>query len=400
MRVALVLKQLDPRRGGAEQWTTQFAAALVQRGHEVHVVAQRFGEQVGHLSIVAHPVRRVRSRLAFAEAAQAKLMAIAPDIIHDMGVGWYCDVFHPHAGSWASVTERKLRLVAPWLRPLKQRVDRWLPRQREYRTLVSRQYADNGQIMLALSETAADDFRRFHGVPSERIRIVYNGVDTVRFSPEHRGLHRRAVRRRLGVSDETVLALIVAHNFRLKGLPALLGAMSRLTAERVPLHLAVVGGKHLRPWEWTARRLGLGGSVSFLGAVDDTVPYYAAADLYVHPTFYDMCSLVVLEAAASGLPILTTRINGVSELLTQGTEGLLISDPADVDELTDRMRALFDESLRLKMARAARQMALRHTLKRNVDEILDVYEEVIEMRRPAVSRKPPARPPVGTAWKV
>lgn len=395
MKVALVLERFDPHRGGLEQWTMRFAAQLIRRGHEVHVVATRFDPQTRAVPIIPHQLRDVGPRRAFAEAAQAKLFSLAPQVIHDMGSGWYCDVFHPHGGSWASVTQRKLLLYPHWFRPLKRRVDRLLRRQREFRALMSRQYADNGQILVALSHTVADDFRRFHGVPPERIRVVYNGVDTDQFSPAHRPTYREAVRRELGVGDETLLALIVAHNFRLKGVPTLLRAMRRLTAEAEPVHLAVLGGKRLPFWRRMAGRLGVENAVSFVGPKTDTTPYYAAADVYVHPTFYDTCSLVVLEAAASGLPIVTSRLNGVSELLHDGVEGLLISDPADADELAGQLRILLDESLRLKMGRAARQTALKHTLQRNVEEILAVYEEVVSTRRAAPAT---AKPVVGSGW--
>ncbi len=381
MRVALVLEQFEPLRGGLEQWTVRFAARLVDRGHEVHVVARSFDPRTREMPVIAHRLDGVGPRLAFAEAAQAKLLEIVPDVIHDMGCGWYCDVFHPHGGSWASITERKLLLHPAWLRSLKRRIDRRLRRQREFQELASRQYADNGQIMVALSRSAADDFVRLHRVPPQRIRVVYNGVDPDRFSPTHRDTYREAVRRELGVDDRTLLALIVAHNFRLKGVPTLLRAMRQFNGQGKPVHLAVVGGKRLSGWRRAAGRLGVGKSVSFVGSKDDTVPYYAAADFYVHPTFHDTCSLVVLEAAACGLPIITTRVNGVSELLRDGEDGLLMSDPGDAEELAERMSVLLDDPLRRKMGLAARQTALRHTLDRNVDEILAVYEEAVAARR-------------------
>jgi UDP-glucose:(heptosyl)LPS alpha-1,3-glucosyltransferase len=181
----------------------------------------------------------------------------------------------------------------------------------------------------------------------------------------------------------------VAHNFRLKGVPTLLRAMSRLAELRLPVHLLVVGGRHLRPWRRAAARLGVDRIVSFVGLKDDTAPYYAAADVYVHPTHYDPCSLVVLEAAASGLPVITTRINGVSELLHDGVDSLLIHDRCDADELAGRTRSLFDDPLRRAMGAAARQTALQHTLGRNVEQILDVYREVLGLRPGRSGARPP-----------
>jgi UDP-glucose:(heptosyl)LPS alpha-1,3-glucosyltransferase len=292
------------------------------------------------------------------------------------------------------------------LRPWKRAVNQWLPRYRRFDALMARQYVNDGRILLALSRQTQADFEQIHGVPREQIRLGYNGVDPVRFSPEHRIKYREAVRRWLGVDDDTAVLLIVAHNFPLKGVPTLLQAMGRLTAQGQPAHLAVVGGKRLRRYERAAGRLGAASTVTFTGTVRDTVPFYAAADIYVHPTFHDSCSLVVLEALASGLPVITSRLNGAAELLTEGVEGYVVPDPADVDDLLARLEPLFDTAVRERMGLAARRLAMEHTLERNVNEVLAVYEEVIQTRggearqamlrarRPFVCRKTPpeARP--------
>ncbi|MGA2031786.1 MAG: glycosyltransferase family 4 protein [Thermoguttaceae bacterium] len=385
MRVGLVLERFEPCRGGLEQWTFQFAAELIRRGYEVHVVARQFSPAIARLSITPHRVPPVRSRLEFAEAARAILLPLALDVVHDMGAGWYCDIFHPHGGSWASVTERKLLLVPRWLRPLKRRLDPWLPRYREFQQLMARQYADRGQLLVALSQGVADDFRRFHQVASGQIRLIHNGVDTGHFSPERAAACRAAIRRQLGLDERSLLALIVAQNFRLKGLPTLLRALARLTARRLPIHGVVVGGKRLGPWRRFAARLGLQRTTTFVGPVDDPLPYYGAADCYVHPTLYDTCSLVVLEAAACGLPVVTTRYNGISELLANGVEGWIVADPTDAAELAERIATLLEPRLRLEMGAAARRLATQHTFQQNVDQILDLYDEVVRRRVPLAS---------------
>jgi len=379
MRIGLVVEKFDPLRGGLEQWSVQFASQLLDRGHEVHVVAAGFGEEAPAMPIIPHRLEGVHSRIGFAEAAEQKLRSLCLDVVHDTGVGWYCDVFQPHGGSRRVVLEQSILLVPPWLRPLKRAFRYATPRHGRFAALMERQYVNDGRIMLALSRKMADDFHRLHDVPPERIRLIYNGVDTVRFSPENRERYRESVRRYLGVDDRTTLLLIVAHNFRLKGVPTLLRAMGRLAARRAPVHLAVVGGRRLRKYVRMAGRLGAGSMVTFVGSVHDTVPFYAAADAYVHPTYYDSCSLVVLEALASGLPAITSRFNGVGELMTEGAEGFVLGDPSSVDELLGRIERLFDPDTRLRMGQAARRMARKHTIQRNADAVLAVYEEVIQM---------------------
>lgn len=382
MRVGLVLEEFDPSHGGLEQWTSQFASCLAQKGHEVHVVARRFAKSAATLPIIAHAIGDVGPRLGFAKFAEVKLRSLKLDVIHDMGSGWYSDVFQPHGSLWTVVMKRKLLRWPRYLRPAKHLVDQLLPRVREFKVLAQQQYANKGQVIVALSQSVADDFQRFQHVRPEQIRVIYNGVDTYRFSPEHRTIYRELMRQHLGVGDQTVLALIVAHNFWLKGVLTLLHAMGRLAAEQRPVHLVVVGGKRLKPWQRIARQLGVEETVTFVGPTENTVPYYAAADMYVHPTFYDACSLVLLEAAASGLPVITTRHhNGVSELFTEDKEVFLLAAPDDADEVAGRMRALLDDLVRRRMGNAAREMALMHTFDRNVDEILAVYHEVVVRAR-------------------
>ncbi|MEA1951982.1 MAG: glycosyltransferase family 4 protein [Planctomycetota bacterium] len=394
MRVGLVIEQFDPRRGGAEQWTAQFAAALIARGHEVHVIARGFGPQIGGMPIVRHLLGDVRCRLGFARAAEHAVRSLDLDIVHDTGCGWHCDIFQPHGGSRCVAARQNILLAPRWLQPFKRAVNGLSPRYRQFDALLQRQYADDGRTVVALSRRVAADLVQQHGVPDERIRLVYNGVDTQRFSPRHRIKSRRALRARLGVSDDTLLLLIVAHNFRLKGVPMLLEAMAAWRHSR-PAHLLVVGGKRPQRYRRAARRLGVAAAATFVGSVDDPVPYYAAADVYVHPTYYDPCSLVVLEALASGLPVVTSRANGASELIEDGQEGFLLENSHSSQEFLGRMVPLLDDDRREAMGRAARRLARRHSFERNVDEMVAVYEEILRERRRAPDATPIVAPDGG-----
>lgn len=382
MKIALVVEEYDPARGGVEQWTHQFARQLSQWGHEIHIVARRFAPIFDH-HFVRHYVPRGGSRLDFARQAEAKLRAIEADVNHDTGAGWHANVFQPHGGSRMASFQQNLQLLPAWARPAKLQATRVLPRYREFDQLVARQYADDGRIVLALSKMVAHDIQRWHGVSRERIRVVYNGVDTVRYSPMKRAIYRDPARDQLGVSPDETLLLIVAHNLKLKGVPTLLRSVGQLRREGLPVRLAVVGGKPGGSYLRLAAKCGASEAVTFVGSVADPLPYYAAADVYVQPTFYDPCSLVVLEALACGLPVVTSRFNGASELITEAAEGYVVNDPASADELTESLRPLFDADTRERMSNAARKLAVQHTLERNCREILSVYQAFASVRRRA-----------------
>lgn len=375
MKIALVLDRFDPRLGGLEQWTYQLATWLLTAGHEVHVVAFAFAPDFLPAGLIPHLLAQPNSRLERAAAAEMCLKTLSLDVIHDMGTGWFFDVFHPVFGSRIAGYRRDLASLPPvrrlreWLSPARRR------RYRQLRVLERRQYATTTGIIIPVSRMVQTHLRTLHGVDPARMRLVYNGVDTQCFSLERRSQDRATIRGRLGLQHET-LYLFVACNFRLKGLATVLRAMRILIADGQLVHLAVVGGGPIEIFQRIAARLGVSKYTTFCGFVEETVPYYAAADVFVFPTFYDPCSLVALEAWAGGLPVITSRYNGAAELMTPGEEGFVVDDPRDARQLALQMECLLDESLRARMARAARTLALEHSTEKKFATILEIYQRV------------------------
>ena len=109
MRIGIVLKTFQMQRGGAEVWTLGFVRWLVQQGHEVHVVARKCDDVVHALGVTTHMVN-IRSPWRFAAAVERLLRSLDLDIVHDMGFGWYADIFHSHIGS-PFIHRRRLREI-------------------------------------------------------------------------------------------------------------------------------------------------------------------------------------------------------------------------------------------------------------------------------------------------
>jgi len=380
MNVALVIEQLDPRRGGVEQWTWQFARRLLARGHRLELVAAGFAPEARQLGCAVHELGRQPSRVAFAAAAEAKLRTLSVDVIHDTGCGWYCDVFQPHGGSRAASITQNLQLATRAWRPIKRHAQAWLPRYRQFRQLERKQYGQRDRIYLALSQRVAADLRQHHQVPPEQLRIVYNGVDLERFHPDRRQGEREPLRAQLRLGARDLLALIVAHNFRLKGVAPLIRAVARVRRLGLPLSLAVIGGGKPAAYQRLAQSLNIGAQAHFIGSVSDVAPWYAAADLYVQPTYYDPCSLVALEALASGLPVITTIFNGAGELIPEGEAGYVLPEPDDDLALAETISRMCVPATLERMSLAARKTAMGHSFDHNCDEILAVYDEIAPQR--------------------
>ena len=294
--------------------------------------------------------------------------------------GCAAPLLHPQSGSRLANERREAMAGSRWRRWLlwaNPRRRRWL---REVRRFEERRFAPaSDALVIAVSNMVADDLQAWHGVKAGRIRVVPNGVDASRFFPPTPAV-REHWRRRFDLVDRTVF-LFSAHNPRLKGLHALLLAFARVMPGRPDLALVAIGKKPDAEILRLVRRQGLEKAVSFPGHVADPTPFYWASDAFVLPSWHDACSLTVLEACACGLPVITTRSNGVADLLTDGHEGRIVERAGDIAALASCLAELSRPEVRTRMAAHALETARRNDFVRNVDAIVRVYDEVASRRQ-------------------
>ncbi len=201
------------------------------------------------------------------------------------------------------------------------------------------------------------------GVPDERIQVILNGVDLTEFAPGP------APREALELPDGVPLALF-AGDIRTprKNLDTTLKALVSVP----DLHLAVAGSTEGSPYPVLCTALGLTGRVHFLGFRRDMAALMRATDFFVFPSRYEACSLVLLEALASGLPVITAATAGGAEVVTPDC-GIVLPGPNDVSALAAAMQALTqDHERRQQMSRAARAVAEGHSWAGMAGAYLDV----------------------------
>ncbi len=377
MKFALVADRFDPLAGGREQWTVGLAAHLLGRGHEVHVVA--FCEANHGLPVRCHILPYARRMLARAQSVAAMIGTLKPDVVHDGGTSWSGDVFQPHTGS-CLLSEASLLAAQSRMYRLRAAMSPRAWRYRWHMARLEHLQVHNATRIVALSRRLRGLLAERHGVPPDRITVIPNGVDTQRFAPARLAGGRLPVRRALGLGDGT-LFLAVAHNLRLKGVDNAMRALAVLRREGADVQLAIAGGGADPFWTGLATQLGVGDRVHFLGPVRDVAQPFAAADVLVHPTRWDACSLATLEGLAAGLPVITTAVNGASELIAHGQSGFVLPDPEDVSALTMHMRLLLDSDTRRCIGAAARATALQHDSRDNFLAVEELLHEVADERR-------------------
>jgi UDP-glucose:(heptosyl)LPS alpha-1,3-glucosyltransferase len=388
MRIALNYFWVDPARGGAETYVCDLARKLVETGHEVSLYANGW-----HPDALPAAVRCIRvdapGRVAWARIwnfAQnsARALAGAP---YDCTVGfintWYHDVIIPQAGLRAASLEHNARRFPPGMRTLYRLAKRANPKYWVYQAIERKQYDRRRPVLVVAPSKMVERHLWLHYENlHECVRVVPNAIDVARLQVADPAAARAALRRRLGLREDDLVALFVGHNPWLKGLKPLLAALGqrlRDKPEARPVHLIACGGGPVEPFKAMARRLRLDGRVHLLGFVEDVRECYWASDFFVLPTYYDPCSLVLFEALACGLPVITTRFNGAGETIRNGREGFVISSPGARSELIAAIEKIAeaDDFKRGWRSRKAMQMGHEQSFDLHFSRIMEVFEEVV-----------------------
>jgi glycosyltransferase involved in cell wall biosynthesis len=205
------------------------------------------------------------------------------------------------------------------------------------------------------------------GVPDEKISVVLNGVNPDEFGPS------LTDRKKLGLPENVPLALFVGD---IRTARKNLDTVLRALVDCPGVHLAVAGSVARSPYPKMAENLAVADRVRFLDFRTDIPDLMRASDVFTFPSRYEACSIALLEAMASGLPVITAKTAGGAEVVTSEC-GYVLEDPNDVASLTRHLRALTsDSALRSKMGTAARQVVENYTWERMTDRYVDVFESV------------------------
>ncbi len=380
MRIALARYRYTPH-GGAERYLDGVAERLREGGAEVRILSSSWEgaeKAVASWERIRVPKRPALFRPFLFALAVGRWARAHPEWLL---FSWErlpgAEIVRAGDGCHAEWLARKRALKAPRAAAL----DRLRPLNR---TLVQleRQMFQSEKLLAVIANSARgkEEIVRHYGVPAENIFVVHNGVDLLRFPPAKREEARVGLRGRFGISGEETVFLFVGSGFARKGIGVLTDAAIALARAGMRFRVLVVGKGDPRPYLDRAASAGADGTLRFLGPVSGAEEFYLGADAFVFPTVYEPFSNACLEAMAAGLPVVTTRTNGVTEIFRDGDAGFVLEDPFDASALAGRMRELLDPALRGRMGAAARGAAEGVPLGTKVEEILGVLARVWEKR--------------------
>jgi UDP-glucose:(heptosyl)LPS alpha-1,3-glucosyltransferase len=366
MRIAFIVHDYH-KTGGHSRYVYELSSRFA-RDHEVHVFANRIdGERDPRIAFHHIPAMRfyaLASVLTFIVPATLQRLARF-DIVHAQGLcGLRQNVVTAHMcqPAWYAAQEKHVGALT-----LKQKIFR--AAAQPFEKFIFQPHST--RTVIAVSKRVANDLEQYYH-RTENVSVVYHGVDLETFNPGNRNRFRAAVRSELNLADDRFTALYVG-DLQKAGRPAI-EAISRIP----DANLICVSSSDPEPYRDVARQYGAADRIHFLPNTSTIERYYAAADVFVFPSFYDTFGMVVSEAMASGLPVIASRAAGAAELIEHSVSGIVMDEAWDVAALTQWVERLkLDATMRDNIGRAGRAAIERFTWDKTAAETMSVYLSIL-----------------------
>ncbi len=371
MRIAILTRRFDSAGGGTERDLIVTAQGLSAAGHQITIFADEIRAATGDWDVhrvgAGPRLGRALSLLRFAWTAAPAARRAGAELVLSFARCVGADVMRSGGGAHASY----IRAARKWRGAPGAFAMRISP-YHQVQMLVERQAFRSPGLKraIAVSNFVRDDLIREFGLAPEKAVTIYNGVDLDRFRPAADPSERAAIRQKFAVPASARVIVFVGNGFARKGLGFLIEAWPLLAGGAF---LLVVGadraaGKFAR----RARALNVGARVVFAGPQPNVEAIFHAADAFAMPSLFEPFGNVVMEAMASGLPVMTSASSGVAELVPPSMRGFRVENPDDVGEVALRLGALFDAPA--SVGAEARETAAKFTWTRYANELNALIE--------------------------
>src|SRR3989339_153609 len=397
MKIAFVIYNWAESKGGVERYAYNLANYLSEEGDEIHVFCHRVFEQPKSERVIVHivptfPFYAPLKYLFFARNVVRMLNDQEFDVVQHFGrtyyhsprltkpisqvyrIGYGCHweylkYKHP---SMNNIFGRIIQYLNPRTqivmylekKSLSESVLSAVSQEDQSASIVNRK--STHKKFICNSMRGKEEIQRYYHIADENIRVIYNAVNLERFNTGNREKYYSKTRNDLGLKESDIVLLFVGNNFELKGLRRSIESFALVSADkRFNIKLLVVGSGNAAKYRTIARKYNIENNILFVGLQSQIEHYYAASDIFLFLPLYEPSSNVCLEAMASGLPVITTRINGASEIMSDSIDSFVIPRPSDTGLIAEKIAFLLDPVWRKNMSRAAVLTASKYSFENN-----------------------------------
>ncbi len=222
---------------------------------------------------------------------------------------------------------------------------------------------NNTNFVISVSNFVAKEIVKEFNFPQDRIVVLHNCIDTNIFKPKEEIINNKILK-----------CLFVANDYKLKGLENVLLALKNFKNFK----LKVIGNDNPQYFKNLSHKLKINDKIEFLGSKknEELVRLYQESDLLIHPTYYDPFSNVCLEAMACGVPVITTKLNGVSEIIDNFKDGVIIDSPENIKQLIEGIRFFENKENLYNSKINAVKKAKLYSVDKYVERLLEIYYNI------------------------
>lgn len=373
-KIALI-RQKYTSSGGAERFVSRALEALNEhKTLDVHLIARKWEPVSGITEHLLNPfyLGSVWRDASFAKAARLFWQKEKFDLIqsHERIPGAHVyragDGVHAH---WLCL-RRQSRGLKGWLAQLFNPYHHYVKNAEKKMFL----HPDLKKV-ICNSYMVKKEIQHYFGLSDDKFTVIYNGVDTQKFSPELKK-HRTQLRQELGIEQECPVLLYVGSGFERKGVTR---ALHAILPHKEAVLIIVGKDKHSSDYQRLAQELGIAKRCFFVGAQKDVGVYLGGADAFILPTLYDPFPNACVEALASGLPVITSKTCGVSELIVEGQNGF-VADALQLESWEKAVGAwlnVFNQN-QAQLTLNARKSVEHLTLTNMSDQLVALYESLLK----------------------
>lgn len=371
MKIAIIRKKYI-FHGGSENFSQNYIRKLAEDGCEIHIFAIKWDAPEPLENIYFHKVPAITFNsflrdFTFALSTYRILKHANFNIIQSHDKTFYQDIYRAGDGchiEWLRQRWKRLGLLGKSsiiLNPY-----HWLILAMEKKIFKGHCF----KKVIAISELVKKNIIENYRVDERDIEVIYNGVDLERFNPENKKLYSEEIRERFSIGKDEFVVLFVGSGFERKGVEYLLRAVELIPE---PVTVLIVGkGSEKKMKKFIKKQ-----RVIFCGPQREIHKYYAASDIFAFPTIYEPFGNVHLEALASGLPVITTKLSGASEIMRDGVQGFIINKPEDIETISEKILFLMSRDENQKMGSEARRLAENFSFKTYIDKMNKLYQTLL-----------------------